>query len=484
MGKQNGVMFQYFEWYLPADASLWRVLTENAQSLAEKGVTSVWLPPAYKGAAGINDTGYGVYDLYDLGEFDQKGTVPTKYGTKQEYIDAVQKLQACGIDVYADIVLNHRMGADETEAVQAVETNQNNRTELVSPPKTSDAWTKFTFPGRNGMYSDFIWDQSCFNGVDYDERRDMSAIYKFKGIQWNHGVDLENVNYDYLMGANVNYAQPKVRDELTKWGQWYLDTTGVHGFRLDAIKHIPREFLPEWLGKLRSNNHKELFAVGEYWNSDINVLQQYLKDCGHCMSLFDVPLHFHFFEASNSGGEFDMRELYKDTLVERDPLHAVTFVDNHDTQAGQALESAIQPWFVPIAYSVILLRPQGYPCVFYGNYYGVKSKNGPSFQKEIDLMMELRKTNVYGAQHDYFDDPDVVGWTMEGDEEHGGNGLAVILTNRTGDDKAMFVGTQHAGEIWTDALGKQTQEVEIDPEGYGVFTCSDGSVSIWTKKEA
>ena len=115
MGKENGVMFQYFEWYLPADASLWKTVSANAQELSDKGVTSVWLPPAYKGQAGIDDTGYGVYDLYDLGEFDQKKTVPTKYGTKDEYIDAVNKLQACGIDVYADIVLNHRMGADETE---------------------------------------------------------------------------------------------------------------------------------------------------------------------------------------------------------------------------------------------------------------------------------------------------------------------------------------------------------------------------------
>ena len=151
MGKENGVMFQYFEWYLPADASLWRTVSANAQELSDKGVTSVWLPPAYKGQAGIDDTGYGVYDMYDLGEFDQKGTVPTKYGTRDEYIDAVKNLQACGIDVYADIVLNHRMGADETEAIQAVKVNQENRTETVSDPKTIEAWTKFTFPGRNGQ---------------------------------------------------------------------------------------------------------------------------------------------------------------------------------------------------------------------------------------------------------------------------------------------------------------------------------------------
>ena len=349
-------------------------------------------------------------------------------------------------------------------------------------PFRLEAWTKFTFPGRAGAYSDFVWDHTCFNGVDYDARKEKSAIYKFKGVQWNHGVDRENVNYDYLMGANVDFSVPKVREELTKWGQWYLDTTNVHGFRLDAVKHIARDFFPEWLGKLRASNHEELFAVGEYWNSEIEILKQYLQDCGGCMSLFDVPLHFHFFEASNSGGEFDMQGLLADTLVAADPTHAVTFVDNHDTQAGQALESAIQPWFVPLAYSVILLRPQGYPCVFYGNYYGVPAKSGPSFQREIDLMMDLRATHVFGPQHDYFDDPDVVGWTLEGDEAHGNNGLAVVLTNRTGGDKAMFVGTQHAGEVWTDALGNQPGEVAIDQEGYGVFSCADGSVSIWIRR--
>ena len=132
---------------------------------------------------------------------------------------------------------------------------------------------------------------------------------------------------------------------------------------------------------------------------------------------------------------------------------------------------------------MILLRPHGYPCVFYGNYYGVKSKNGPSFHKEIDLMMDLRQTHVYGAQHDYFDDPDVVGWTMEGDEAHGGNGLAVVLTNRTGGDKAMYAGKQHAGETWIDTLGNMKHEIVIDEEGYGVFSCADGSLSIWIKKQ-
>jgi alpha-amylase len=40
--------------------------------LSEIGVSAVWIPPAYKGTS-VYDVGYGTYDLWDLGEFDQKG---------------------------------------------------------------------------------------------------------------------------------------------------------------------------------------------------------------------------------------------------------------------------------------------------------------------------------------------------------------------------------------------------------------------------
>ena len=479
---ENGVMMQYFEWYMPADSSLWKTVKKNAKRLASRGVSSIWLPPAYKGQAGVNDVGYGVYDKYDLGEFDQKGSIPTKYGTKEEYLEAVKALQEAGIQVYADIVLNHMMGADGLEKVEAVETAADNREEVVSAPENIEAWTKFTFPGRKGKYSDFQWDHTCFSGVDWDERKDKSAIYNFVGSPWSPEVDQENHNYDYLMGANVNFGNPAVVEELDKWGQWYLETTGVDGFRLDAVKHIDARFFPHWLSTLRKNNKEELFAVGEYWNADINVLQQFMQETEGCMSLFDVPLHFHFFMASHSDGNYDMSGLLKDTLLEKDPVHAVTFVDNHDTQPGQALESAVGSWFVPSAYAVILLRKEGYPCVFYGDYYGVPEKNGPAFNKEIDILMDLRRNRLYGECHDYFDNPDVVGWTAEGDEDHKDSGLAVVLTDKIGGEKTMYVGTQHAGETWIDALGNVENEAVIGEDGNAVFSCKDGSVSVWCRK--
>ena len=49
------------------------------------------------------------------------------------------------------------------------------------------------------------------------------------------------------------------------------------------------------------------------------------------MSLFDVPLHLNFYQASINQ-EFDMSKILEHTLVKENPNKAVTFVDNHDTQ--------------------------------------------------------------------------------------------------------------------------------------------------------
>ena len=88
----------------------------------------------------------------------------------------------------------------------------------------------FDFKGRAGKYSDFVWNSGCFDGVDWDERHRKNAIYLIKGHSWQQEVDeSENGNYDYLMGADIDFDRPYVVEELTRWGEWYMKTTGVDG---------------------------------------------------------------------------------------------------------------------------------------------------------------------------------------------------------------------------------------------------------------
>ena len=482
---ENGLMMQYFEWDLPNDGQLWNNLKDDAKRLKEMGVTAVWLPPAYKGTSQA-DVGYGIYDLYDLGEFDQKGTVRTKYGTKEEYLQAINALHEQGLSVFADVVLNHKAGADAKERFMAYEVNPDNRQEKLTEPYEIEGWTQFNFEGRGNKYSDFKWNWRHFSGTDYNAENDKNAIYMIQGLEkgWSddNTVDNEYGNYDYLMFADIDYENADVVQEVLNWADWYIKETGVDGFRLDAIKHINYHFLKNMIDSVRENGRPDFFMVGEYWKTDYETIHDYLEETDFTLDLFDVSLHYNFYSASNQGSDYDLRELATNTLVAKNPTHSVTFVDNHDSQPGQSLESFVDGWFKPLAYSFILLRAEGFPCLFYGDYYGIQGENPIEGQAEnyLDALLYLRCNHAYGPQNDYFDHPNCVGWTREGDEQHP-YGMAVLMSNGDEGEKLMHVGQQYAGTRFADYTGNREEKITIDEEGKATFFVDGGSVSVWVQ---
>jgi alpha-amylase len=504
MSKTNGVMMQYFHWYTSADGSLWKQVANEAKRLSELGITALWLPPAFKALGGGNSVGYDIYDLYDLGEFEQKGSIRTKYGTKDEYLKAIECAHQFGINMYADIVFNHKAGADIKERVWAQKVDWENRYSETGEPRIIEAWTKFIFPGRikfnenheivDYKYSNYIWDYLCFDGVDWDEKAKEKAIFKIEGHgdAWESLITDEKGNYDFLMFSDIDFGMHEVREELMKWGKWFIEFTGVDGFRLDAIKHIGHEYFGLWLDYVRQQTGKELFTVGEYWQPHrFDILEKYLRATGFRMSLFDAPLQNKFYTASKSGSNFDLRMIFENTIVGKFPMHAVTLVDNHDTQPLQALEAPVESWFKPLAYSIILLRQDGYPCVFYPDLYGAeytdKGRDGNDYKivlnavKELPKLLEARHTYAYGYQTDYFDYPSTIGWVRHG-MENDKTAMAVVMTVGSEGFKDMHVGKQYSGMPFFDFLNNRKETVGIDADGNGRFTVNGGSVSLWVAK--
>jgi alpha-amylase len=492
---KNGTLLQYFHWYYPADCSLWKKLVADTGYLQSLGISAVWLPPAYKGIDGDKSVGYDTYDLFDLGEFDQKGSVNTRYGSKEAYRQAVEAAQNAGIKVYVDIVVNHKGGADEREKFNVVRVDPDNRTVVQGDPFEIEAYTKFTFPNRQGQYSSFVWDFHSFSGVDYAADLDETGIFKIineYGTDWDDVISDEFGNFDYLMHADIEFRNPAVREELKYWIEWYYKTIPFDGLRLDAVKHIVPSFFNEWLDHARQFIQKELFVVAECWStSDIDMLHRYIEATGGRTQLFDSLLQNRFHIASKQGRDFDLDTILTGTLVGTRPEFAVTLVANHDTQPLQSLEAPVEPWFKPLAYAIILLRKDGYPCLFYPDLFGAEYKDKGDDGKEydihmpivdkIDLLLKARQQFAYGDQQDIFDHNNCIAWLRHGDDEH--PGCITILSN--GDDgfKDIQMGEDKKGWTYTDYLGNCTDPITIDEHGNGRFYVKGGSVSVWVKKE-
>jgi alpha-amylase len=427
-GMVNGVMMQGFYWNVPSTTPAgdwWQNLGAKATELAQAGITAIWLPPAYKGGSQW-DCGYGVYDRYDLGEFNQKGTVATLYGTLNHLTSAIASLHGAGIQVYEDIVMNHLMNADYSEVVNG-----------------NTVWTGFNFPGRGTTYSAFQWNHTLMNGWQGGG----GVWYQWNA--WDFNAYNNGDAYDNLMGCEIRYNNcPAVVTETIGWGNWITAKLNLDGYRLDAVKHIYTPFLNNWLDNVKGSK----FAVGECWFNSVQELNDYAAATGGRTSLFDVPLHYTFKAMSDGNGAWDMRGLEFAGFTEANGALSVSFVDNHDTDTPGGLYSPVVNLKM-LAYAYILTREKGYPCVFYKDYYEY------GLGSYIKTLIGIRQAHAYGSAYEYtsIDDPDLYVYSRSGDATHSG---LLLMLNDGGS-------TRSAGTVTTDV------------NGYGVFSVNSRSYSVW-----
>lgn len=160
-------------------------------------------------------------------------------------------------------------------------------------------------------------------------------------------------------------------------------------------------------------------------------------------------------------------------------------------------QTPVAPFFIPLAYALILLRHDtGIPCVFWSSLYGSFGPDArpdrssfrppPCGGRVLPRLLLARRLYAYGAQTDYFDRPECVGFTRCGHPgRSGGAGCAVVVNvGWEWAAKRMCVGVRHKGERWTDLLRMTWGRVEIDAMGYGTFPVGPRGVSVWVDDRA
>ncbi len=327
-----GVMMQTFYWDCPREEgrefAWWEHVRSKLAGLKNTGFSMLWLPPVHKaGNIGGLSMGYDPYDYYDLGEFDQKGSLPTWFGTREHLLALIGEAHSNGLGVIADIVLNHNNGADETE---------------VNPITRQERWTLFHPKSER-----FLRDWRCFHPSMYESWDEMTF------------GDM----------PDLSHRNPYVYAELLALTRWLVEEIGFDGFRYDFVKGYGantitaiQEYRYQRDGKLVTP-----YGVAEFWDN-ARAIENWVDLANFSNSnpvdAFDFPLREMLKALCDQYG-FSLRNLGTwETVLQKQPQTTVTFVENHDMRGeGRAIVNDKL-----LAYSYILTH-EGFPCVFWKDYF-------------------------------------------------------------------------------------------------------------------
>jgi len=414
----------------------WDHLAAQAHALSLAGFTAVWLPPVLKTASGANQgaDGYGAFDDYDIGSRSQKGSVPTRYGSREQLQRCAAILRANGLDIYLDMV-EHQRDGDMTPFV-------------------------FRYPGANGTPDIGRFPKNPSNFVPQVPRDPHLG---------------GPVADDFPFGrelAPINAKPPRyVFDNLIAAADWQTRALDAQGYRIDDVKGLSTDFL---LPFLNSAAMAGKFAVGEYFDGNRLLVNQWIfnpKGMAGRPNAFDFPLKFLLTSMCNNPGRFNMADLDHAGLVGISPVSAVTFVENHDTDLEGA-QKIVTNKMLGYAY---ILTSEGYPCVFYKDYS--TDPNCFGLKPHIDDLIWIHEVLAAGESLQRWKDFDVFAY-----ERLGGPRLLVVLNNDPGGPRTIHVATGfgsnvalhdytgHAADLVTDGTGAVTVTVPANVNGLG-YVC-------------
>ncbi len=412
------VLLQGFHWNAhPGDHSQnanglwWDSLRVVAPALADAGFETVWIPSPAKGQGGRFSMGYDLYDYYDLGDVEQKGTRRTRFGTDRELEQMLAEFQRVGLRTMADVVLNHRDGGDARSDVACVPGGGApfRKFNVFTPGSRRFPATAASFHA-NATHCDF-------DGPYHSDIFGQDVCY-FDGTDL--ALDAAAPNGGWYRGP---HSLGHVGDSLIVWGRWLLDEVGIDEVRIDAVKHIEPGFLAPWLVELSQGGQP--FAVGEFFGGTSEIIDYHTDverfnttfgsgNADAALSLFDFGLRYALKDMADGGGFFDMRSLNGAGLhfSGLDAESAVTFVENHDfDRIGWAAASCGTAGAVPYGNTCVrltqdvghapvlsrkhlgyayLMAAEGRPTVWWKDYFW------HGLDDEIRWLMNLRRWTAQG----------------------------------------------------------------------------------------
>lgn len=243
--------------------------------LKELGVDIIWLSPCYPSP--LADQGYDIADYYDI---------DPRFGTMADMDELLVEAKKRNMYILMDLVINHC--SDEHE------------------------WFKKAMTDLDSEYAKYFFIEDGVNGNPPNNWRSY-----FGGSAWERieGTDKYYLHLFHKKQPDLNWENPKLRDEIYKMINWWLDK-GLAGFRVDAIMNISKALpftsynyppdredgtvicakmledaknVDNYLHELRLHtfDKHDAFTVGEVFTDRTEDIPIFIGDDGHFSTMFD-----------------------------------------------------------------------------------------------------------------------------------------------------------------------------------------------------
>jgi len=316
--------------------------------IKDLGATAIWLTPVQE-----NDQIKGSYHGY---AFTDHYRVDPRLGDNEEYISYVKEAHKHGLKVIQDMVYNH-VGTEH--------------------------WFIRDLPMQ-----DWIHRFDTFTQTNY---RATTLIDPYAS---DFDRNLMSNGWFVRSMPDLNQKNPYLANYLIQNSLWWIETTGIDGFRFDTYTYSDLGFMRDLMARVQLE-YPQFGAVGELWDHCVAIeayFAQHPRIVGapdsHLPGMIDFQVYNAINEALNKpmGWTEGLSKIYY-TLVQdvlyADPSRNLTFLDNHDlSRFYSVVGEDIRKYKMGIAF---LLTTRGTPSLYYGTEILMKNFADPDGKVREDF---------------------------------------------------------------------------------------------------
>ena len=335
-------------------------IKNHLQYLKDLGVTTLWLTPIVRNGAPQDYHGYGAVDLY---------AVDPHLGSLKNYLDLGAAAHQQGMKIFFDAVPNH-VGPKHP---------------WVANPPLPD-W----FHGTLQHHMDSF---SPVKGTFYGKAGSQAISHDpFEALVDPHAPALmrRNLTEGWFFGVlpDMNTENPLVAQYLLQNSIWWVEISGLDGYRVDTFPYVGRKFWADWHAGLR-RLYPRLTTVGEVFHPDPSVTSFFVGgvkrydgiDSG-LSTVFDYPMYFTLRDVllrnAPAGRIADV--LRHDSLYLR-PDALVPFFANHDVpRFASEPGSSVAKQKLAFGLTIAL---RGIPELYYGDEIGMPGGRDPDNRRDF-----------------------------------------------------------------------------------------------------